>query len=257
MTDVDRRVRREVRAAGRNDQPRGQAVAPLEKSGGEISQTFDGPATVGCDHGANLLVALAREWQRRKLRASPETRRLFQQLNAEITRAVRKVFPRPLIVKLSPNVTDIAQMARVAEDAGADALSLINTITGMAVDLATRRSKLANILFTRSLARRLEGQDITVNCLHPGAVSTNVAAKGLEGTFAGRARNALLPVEALFLKTPEEGAQTQVHCATAAGLPGGVYYDECAPAEVNPESSDAELASRLWDETAAWVGSLG
>jgi dihydroorotate dehydrogenase (NAD+) catalytic subunit len=49
------------------------------------------------------------------------------------------------MVKLSPNVTDIALMARVAEDAGADALSVINTITGMAVDLSTRRSKLANI----------------------------------------------------------------------------------------------------------------
>lgn len=50
----------------------------------------------------------------------------------------------PLIVKLSPNVTDIAAMARVAVEAGADALSLVNTFTGMAVDLATRRPVLAN-----------------------------------------------------------------------------------------------------------------
>ena len=63
----------------------------------------------------------------------------------EVVRAVREKTTKHLMVKLSPNVTDIALMARVAEDAGADALSLINTITGMAVDLNTRRSKLANV----------------------------------------------------------------------------------------------------------------
>jgi dihydroorotate dehydrogenase (NAD+) catalytic subunit len=63
----------------------------------------------------------------------------------EVVSEVRKATPLPLIVKLSPNVTDISLMARVAEDAGADALSLINTITGMAIDIRTRRPKLANI----------------------------------------------------------------------------------------------------------------
>jgi dihydroorotate dehydrogenase (NAD+) catalytic subunit len=63
----------------------------------------------------------------------------------KVVKAVREKTTKHLMVKLSPNVTDIAQMARVAEDSGADALSLINTITGMAVDLATRRSKLANV----------------------------------------------------------------------------------------------------------------
>ncbi len=63
----------------------------------------------------------------------------------EVVSAVRKKTSLPLIVKLSPNVTDIGLMAKVAEDAGADAVSLINTITGMAVDIRTRRPKLANI----------------------------------------------------------------------------------------------------------------
>lgn len=62
----------------------------------------------------------------------------------EVVSSVRKVCTVPLIVKLSPNVTSISQMARVAEDAGADAVSLINTITGMAVDIKTRRPVLAN-----------------------------------------------------------------------------------------------------------------
>lgn len=66
-------------------------------------------------------------------------------VTSEVVSAVRKATKLPLIVKLSPNVTDIKLMARVAADAGADALSLINTITGMAVDIRTRRPKLANI----------------------------------------------------------------------------------------------------------------
>ena len=63
----------------------------------------------------------------------------------EVVRVVRSKTTKHLMVKLSPNVTDITRIARVAEDAGADALSVINTITGMAVDLATRRPRLANI----------------------------------------------------------------------------------------------------------------
>ena len=59
--------------------------------------------------------------------------------------AVRKATSLPLIVKLSPNVTDIKIMAKAAEDAGADAVSLINTITGMSIDIKTRSPRLANI----------------------------------------------------------------------------------------------------------------
>jgi dihydroorotate dehydrogenase (NAD+) catalytic subunit len=62
-----------------------------------------------------------------------------------VVEAVRAKTTKHLIVKLSPNVTDITVIARSAEAAGADSLSLINTITGMAVDLETRRPKLANI----------------------------------------------------------------------------------------------------------------
>lgn len=62
-----------------------------------------------------------------------------------VVSSVRKVTDLTLIVKLSPNVTDIALMAKTAEDAGADAVSLINTLTGMAIDIRTRKPKLANI----------------------------------------------------------------------------------------------------------------
>ena len=63
---------------------------------------------------------------------------------AEVTKAVKKVSKKPVIMKLSPNVTDITEMAKACEDAGADALSLINTITGMKIDVQTRRFALAN-----------------------------------------------------------------------------------------------------------------
>jgi len=64
---------------------------------------------------------------------------------ARVVAAVRAKTAKPVVVKLSPNVTDVTEIARSAEGAGADALSLINTITGMAVDIHTRRPKLANI----------------------------------------------------------------------------------------------------------------
>lgn len=62
----------------------------------------------------------------------------------EVTSAVRKVLDKPLIVKLTPNVTDITQTARGAEDGGADAISLINTLLGMKIDVNTRKPVLAN-----------------------------------------------------------------------------------------------------------------
>ncbi|NQT10128.1 MAG: dihydroorotate dehydrogenase [Desulfobacteraceae bacterium] len=63
----------------------------------------------------------------------------------KIVKAVRNNTGKPLMVKLTPNVTDITLIARSVEDAGADSISLINTITGMAIDIETRRPKLANI----------------------------------------------------------------------------------------------------------------
>ncbi|MCL2683763.1 MAG: dihydroorotate dehydrogenase [Synergistaceae bacterium] len=64
---------------------------------------------------------------------------------AALTEAVRPVCRQPLMVKLSPNVSDIAAMARAVTGAGADAVSLINTITGMAIDAKTRKPVLANV----------------------------------------------------------------------------------------------------------------
>ena len=64
---------------------------------------------------------------------------------ARVTQEIRKHTKKPVIVKLSPNVTDISQMARAVEEAGADAVSLINTLTGMAIDVEKRQPLLGNI----------------------------------------------------------------------------------------------------------------
>ena len=62
-----------------------------------------------------------------------------------VTNAVRRKTRKPLMVKLSPNVTDVTEIAKAVAGAGADAISLINTLTGMAVDIHTRKPRLANI----------------------------------------------------------------------------------------------------------------
>ena len=64
---------------------------------------------------------------------------------AEVTRAVKAVTTKPVIMKLTPNVTDIVSIAKACEEAGADGVSLINTMMGMAIDLRTKKPLLANI----------------------------------------------------------------------------------------------------------------
>ncbi|MDD3409650.1 MAG: dihydroorotate dehydrogenase [Eubacteriales bacterium] len=64
---------------------------------------------------------------------------------AQVTKAVKKVTTKPVIMKLSPNVTDIAAIAKACEDAGADGISLINTLLGMRISLKTKKPLLANV----------------------------------------------------------------------------------------------------------------
>jgi len=68
------------------------------------------------------------------------------QAAAEVTAAVKKVTKKPVIIKLSPNVTDIVSIAKACEDAGADGISLINTLLGMRIDLKRRKPVIANTM---------------------------------------------------------------------------------------------------------------
>ena len=65
---------------------------------------------------------------------------------AEVTGAVKRVTKKPVIMKLSPNVTDITAIAKACEDAGADGVSLINTLQGMRIDLRTRKPVIRNVM---------------------------------------------------------------------------------------------------------------
>lgn len=65
---------------------------------------------------------------------------------AEVTKAVKAVTKKPVIIKLSPNVTDIVSIAKACEDAGADGISLINTLLGMRIDLRTKKPVIANTM---------------------------------------------------------------------------------------------------------------
>ncbi|MBQ4082031.1 MAG: dihydroorotate dehydrogenase, partial [Clostridia bacterium] len=65
---------------------------------------------------------------------------------AQVTKAVKKVTTKPVIIKLSPNVTDIVSIAKACEQAGADGISLINTMLGMRIDLKTKKPVIANTM---------------------------------------------------------------------------------------------------------------
>ena len=119
-------------------------------------------------------------------------------------------------------------------------------------------SKLALIHFSMELQRRYaQTHKLQAYCLHPGGKTgsyTDIANKGLAGhrTLA-LIRQLAAPFERWLMSTPEEGAQTQIHCATAPELPGGHYYVNCRVAQASADALDATAAGRLWDETQAWL----
>ncbi len=110
--------------------------------------------------------------------------------------------------------------------------------------LAYRRSKLANILFTRELARRLEGSGVSANCLHPGFVATSFGDNN-NGPF----RFALGLAKRFMAISPRQGGETLVYAASAPGIAGesGVYFDQNRPRETSAAAQDREAARRLWN----------
>jgi NAD(P)-dependent dehydrogenase (short-subunit alcohol dehydrogenase family) len=115
---------------------------------------------------------------------------------------------------------------------------------------AYSQSKLANILFTRELASRLEGSGVTANCLHPGFVATNfTAGKG----FTFRLFQLMARV---FAISPEKGARTTIYLASSPEVEGvtGGYFARCRPARPSAAARDGEAARRLWDLSERMVG---
>lgn len=107
-------------------------------------------------------------------------------------------------------------------------------------------SKLANVLFSAELARRLAGTGVTTYSLHPGVVATDVW------------RNVPWPFRSLIklgMIAPEEGAKTTLHCATSdeAGAQTGLYYDSQKPKEPSAIAHDRRLAAELWAQSEKWI----
>ena len=97
---------------------------------------------------------------------------------SQVVRAVREVYDKTLIVKLSPNVTSIADIARSVEDAGADAVSLINTLMGMAIDIERRRPRLS--INTGGLSGPAV-KPVAVRCVWQVAHAVKIPVIGLGG----------------------------------------------------------------------------
>jgi len=100
----------------------------------------------------------------------------------EVTSKVRKVLDKPLIVKLTPNVTDIASIAKAVEDAGADGVSLINTLLGMKIDIDRKRPVLANN--TGGLSGPAI-KPIAVRMVYQVAQTVNIPILGMGGIVSG------------------------------------------------------------------------
>ena len=113
---------------------------------------------------------------------------------AEVTRAVKKVTTKPVYIKLSPNVTDIAEIAKACEDAGADGISMINTLLGMRIDLRTKKPVVANkmggfsgeAIFPVALRMvyQVSSADDVIEMMLAGATAVQVGAANLVEPFA-------------------------------------------------------------------------
>jgi NAD(P)-dependent dehydrogenase (short-subunit alcohol dehydrogenase family) len=145
-------------------------------------------------------------------------------------------------VKRAPQgrIVTVSSMAHASGEIDADDLALARGYTGYG---AYSTSKLANVLFTVALARRLAGARVTANCLHPGVIATKLLRAGF-GMGGGSA---------------ERGARTSVYLATSAEVEGvtGKYFVDCQAATPSRRARDDRLAEVLWEASArtlaAWL----
>jgi dihydroorotate dehydrogenase (NAD+) catalytic subunit len=130
----------------------------------------------------------------------------------EVVTTAKRVARRPLIVKLSPNVTSIAQMAYVAQEAGADALSLINTFVAMAIDPETRKPRIANV--TAGLSGPAI-KPIAVRMIYDASHAVKIPVIGMGG-----------------ISTPEDVIEFMLAGATAVQIGTASYWDPCATEKI-------------------------
>jgi NAD(P)-dependent dehydrogenase (short-subunit alcohol dehydrogenase family) len=116
--------------------------------------------------------------------------------------------------------------------------------------VAYGRSKLANVLFTYELARRLEGRKVSVNALHPGLVGTNIAGNN------GWLLRFFLPLWRVWAMSSDEWAETSIYLASSPDVEGvsGKYFYQKEAIPSSPYSGDRSVAKRLWDVSAQMTG---
>ena len=116
---------------------------------------------------------------------------------------------------------------------------------------AYSQSKLANVMFTNELARRLGGTGVTATAVHPGVVRTNFGAEDQAWWFAVISR-----VVRPLLKTPAQGAQTPIYLAASPEMAGisGKFFANRKPRAANKLAYDTDLTARLWQASADLVG---
>uniref|UniRef100_A0A9R1SJR2 Zgc:112332 n=2 Tax=Cyprinus carpio TaxID=7962 RepID=A0A9R1SJR2_CYPCA len=153
-----------------------------------------------------------------------------------------------LLKKSAPS--RIINVASVAHTWGSIHLDDINSEKGYSPRRAYGQSKLANILCTRSLAKRLQGSGVTVYSLHPGVVQSEL--------FRNLSKPVQIAVKVFspFTKTTIQGAQTTIYCAVEPKLDNesGGYYSDCAPALCSREALDDEMAQKLWELSCQMLG---
>ena len=151
------------------------------------------------------------------------------------TEAVRSHTHLPVMVKLSPNVTDIAEIARAAEAGGADALSLINTLLGMRIDLNTRRPILKNNTGGLSGPAVLP---VAVRCIHQVHQAVKLPLLGMGGVMTG-----------------EDAAELMMAGASAVAVGTAILTDPMAPLRIL-EELERFCDSRGISEVRSLTGTL-
>ena len=139
----------------------------------------------------------------------------------EVVTTAKRAARRPLIVKLSPNVTSIALMAHVAQEAGADAISLVNTFVAMAIDSETRKPRIANV------SAGLSGpaiKPIALRMVYDAAHAVNIPVIGMGG-----------------ISTATDVVEFMLAGATAVQIGTASYWDPCA-------------TEKIVDELKSWCG---
>jgi retinol dehydrogenase 14 len=119
---------------------------------------------------------------------------------------------------------------------------------------AYNQSKLANVLFTYELARRLAGTGVTATVVHPGVTRTNFGRADQP-----RIRAILTPLAQPFLKSPDKGADTVVYLASSPDVEGvtGAYFANRKPRRSSKRSYDRQVATRLWEVSERLIGAAG